>query len=69
MPVSFSTVFTRSTPESVAALQHVLEKGRPVDIEISADGSLGDLEEFLLQATKDTESVNIPPIILCEWRD
>ncbi|XP_006461177.1 hypothetical protein AGABI2DRAFT_192709 [Agaricus bisporus var. bisporus H97] len=64
VPVSFSTVFTRSTPESVAALQHVLEKGRPVDIEISVDGSLGDLEEFLLQATKDTESANIPPVIL-----
>lgn len=67
VPVSFSTVFTRSTPESVSALRHVLEKGRPVDVEISADGSLEGLEEFLLECTKGMDDAKVPPIILCEW--
>jgi hypothetical protein len=67
VPVSFSTTFTRSTPENVSALRHVLERGRPVDIEISADESLEGLEEFLLECTKGMEEAKIPPIILCEW--
>lgn len=71
VPVSFSTVFSKSTPESISALREVLQKGRPVDIEIetgTTDASLEGFEEFLTQCTKDMGDLKIPPIILCEWR-
>ncbi|KAJ3570271.1 hypothetical protein NP233_g4512 [Leucocoprinus birnbaumii] len=65
IPVSFSAVFSKSTPEAIAGLREVLQKGQPVDIEVqtgATDFSLEGLEEFLTRATADLEG--IPPIIL-----
>ncbi|KAF9451948.1 hypothetical protein P691DRAFT_722968 [Macrolepiota fuliginosa MF-IS2] len=65
VPVSFSTVFSGSSPENIAGMREVLQKGRPVDIEIRtsiADASLEGFEEFLTKATTELEVV--PPIIL-----
>ncbi|KAF5354988.1 hypothetical protein D9756_005382 [Leucocoprinus leucothites] len=65
VPVSFSTVFSKSTPDGIVGLRELLQKGRPVDIEVQAsttDGSLEGLEEFLTRATAELEG--IPPIIL-----
>lgn len=67
-PISFSTVYSKSTPEGITGLREILQKGRPVDIEIQTsitDASLEGLEEFLTRATAELEG--IPPIILCEW--
>lgn len=67
VPVSFSTVFSKTTPETIAALRNILQRGRPVDIEVQTnmtDNSLEGFEEFLTKATVELEAV--PPIILCE---
>jgi len=69
VPVSFSTVFSKSTEETTAALQEVLRKGRPVDIDIQTssltDASFEGLEDFLTKATEGLEAV--PPIILSNF--
>jgi hypothetical protein len=68
VPVSFSTIFSKSTPEGIVGLKEILQKGRPVDIEIQTsitDVSLEGFEEFLTRASAELEG--LPPIILCEW--
>ncbi|TFK44800.1 hypothetical protein BDQ12DRAFT_717949 [Crucibulum laeve] len=65
VPISLSTVFTKSTPEAVAGLRWALERNRPVDIDIQAtlsDSVLEGFEDMLTKATADLE--NTPPIIL-----
>lgn len=65
VPVSFSTAFSASNTGTIAALREVLEKGRPVDIDVQTSGLVGtSLEDLLTKATEDLKVV--PPIILCE---
>jgi len=69
VPVSFSTVFSKSSTETIAALKEVLRKGRPVDIDIQTSGltdaSFEVFEDFLTKATEGLEVV--PPIILSNF--
>lgn len=67
IPISFSTVFYKRTPEAVEALKWALQSGRPVDIDLpdaSTEGVLEGIQDLLAKATVDLKQV--PPIILGE---
>jgi len=67
IPVSFSAVFSKSTPEAVAGLRELLQQDLPVELEVQtsiSDDSLEDLEEFLTRATSELEIKS--PIVLGE---
>lgn len=69
VPVSFSAVLSKSSPEAIAGLRELFQQGLPVDLEVQTsicDDSLEELEGFLTRATADLEVRS--PIILCEWR-
>ncbi|KAF9066170.1 hypothetical protein BDP27DRAFT_1331067 [Rhodocollybia butyracea] len=64
-PFSFTTVFTRTGPNSVENLKWALQQGRPVDIDIHADLTDDMFESFEDLLTKATADVSpVPPIIL-----
>jgi hypothetical protein len=63
--LSLSTVFNKSSPESVKGLHWALNLGRPVDIDIQAtlsDSLLEGFEDMITNASADIQ--NLPPIIL-----
>jgi hypothetical protein len=63
--ISLSTVFTKSSPESVKGLHWALNRGRPVDIDIQATLSDSLLEAFEDMITSASAGIDIlPPIIL-----
>ena len=65
IPISYSTVFNKSTPEGVESLKWALSQGRPIDIDIQAPISDAVLESFEDIIQKATEGLtDIPPIIL-----
>jgi hypothetical protein len=67
IPISFSTVFYKSTPEAAEALKWALQTGRPVDINLpdaSTEGVLEGIQDLLAKAT--TDLAQVPPIILGE---
>jgi hypothetical protein len=66
IPISYSTVFNKSTPEGVESLRWALQQGRPIDIDIQApisDAVLESFEDIIQRATDGL--TDIPPIILC----
>ncbi|KAF8622688.1 hypothetical protein AX15_006788 [Amanita polypyramis BW_CC] len=68
IPISFSTVFYKTTPEAAEALKWALQVGRPVDINIpdaSEEGILEGIQDLLAKAT--TDLAQVPPIILANY--
>jgi len=66
VPISFSAVFSKSTPE--AGLRELLQQDLPVELEVQtsiSDESLEGLEEFLTRATSELEVKS--SILLGEW--
>ena len=64
--LSLSTVFIKSSPNSINGLHWALSQGRPVDIDIQAtlsDSLLEGFEDMITGASVDIK--NLPPIILC----
>ena len=64
--LSLSTVFNKSSPESIKGLHWALSRGRSVDIDIQAtlsDSLLEGFEDMITGASVDIET--LPPIILC----
>ena len=64
--LSLSTVFIKSSPNSIKGLHWALNHGRPVDIDIQAtlsDSLLEGFEDMITGASVDIK--NLPPIILC----
>ncbi|KAF8806433.1 hypothetical protein BYT27DRAFT_7190988 [Phlegmacium glaucopus] len=65
VPISLSTVFTKSSPDSVKGLHWALNLGRPVDIDIQAtlsDSLLEGFQDMITSASTDIET--LPPIVL-----
>ncbi|KAF7361806.1 hypothetical protein MVEN_00524800 [Mycena venus] len=65
IPLSFSTSFSKATPEAVASLKWALSQGRPVDIDVRtalSDSAFEGFEDLLSKAIADLPSV--PPIII-----
>jgi len=68
VPVSFSVVFSKSTPEAAAGLRELLQQDLPVELEVQtsiSDDSSEGLEEFLTRATSELEVKS--SILLGEW--
>jgi hypothetical protein len=64
--LSLSTVFNKSSPNSIQGLHWALKHGRPVDIDIQAtlsDSLLEGFEDMITGASVDIKI--LPPIILC----
>jgi len=63
--LSLSTIFNKSSPDSIEGLRWALSHGRPVDIDIQAtlsDSLLDGLEDLITSASAGIET--LPPIIL-----
>lgn len=68
-PISLSTVYTETTPQSIESLQFALANSRIVDIDVGVDLTASDavwesFEDLLMKATADLPQH--APIVLCK---